>query len=430
MNWLRIFGTSSAVQQRSVRSAGRADLAAVARSYRRADLRGTGAEYRLALRSAIRGLTRLGILVEAVSKFLRELKRTHPELYAAASEEVIRRYVERKGNGCFADTRPSESKRRLPEAARDVHELLVQFRGTEAKDLESFRLLTCVFQEQCEIVEGREEPLRVREPNEIPCDSVMSPADPDVSYNARRGAGYLVQVMETFSEEDDPQLPNDGPALPDLITHVAVGKMTVHDRSALEPALEETAQRGVQPEDLLADSHYGSNECVQKAQAHGTQVISPAMPAKGKGQDRLTLEDFELDDEGRILRCPEGHVPLETSIAEVRLQVQLNLAVCAKCPQRQRCMAAAVGRRFSRYQYSHDRVRQRQRRLQETSETFRQRYRWRVGIEATISRLKHQLGMARLRVRGMAKVRYAAFLRALGLNILRVAVYNTATRAA
>ena len=87
-----------------------------------------------AVRSAIRGLTRLGILVEAASKFLRELKRTIPEHYVGVDPEVLRKYVERQGDGCFADTRPSESKRRLPEAARDVYALVEQFRPDGSSD--------------------------------------------------------------------------------------------------------------------------------------------------------------------------------------------------------------------------------------------------------------------------------------------------------
>jgi hypothetical protein len=39
----------------------------------------------------------------------------------------------------------------------------------------------------------------------------------------------------------------------------------------------------------------------------------------------------------------------------------------------------------------------------------------------TMSRLKQHMHLARLRVRGMAAIQYAVFLRALGLNILRVA---------
>ena len=87
---------------------------------------------------------------------------------------------------------------------------------------------------------------------------------------------------------------------------------------------------------------------------------------------------------------------------------------------------AAVGRASRRCQYTHNRVRQRQRRLQEATDEFRDRYRWRAGIEATMSRYKHQMGMAKLRVRGIANVTYVAVLRALGLNIHRVAAYRAA----
>lgn len=87
-----------------------------------------------AVRSAIRQLTRLGILVEATSKFLRELKRTFGEFHDQVNPELIRRYVDRRGDGCFANTKPSESRRRLPEAAKDVCELIEQFRSTDAHE--------------------------------------------------------------------------------------------------------------------------------------------------------------------------------------------------------------------------------------------------------------------------------------------------------
>ena len=48
-------------------------------------------------------------------------------------------------------------------------------------------------------------------------------------------------------------------------------------------------------------------------------------------------------------------------------------------------------------------------------------YRWRAGIEATMSRLKYQMNLAHLRIRGMPAMRYVVNLRALGLNIRRCA---------
>jgi hypothetical protein len=375
------------------------------------------------VKSAIRGLTRLGILVEASSKFLRELRRKHPERYA----EVLRKYVERQGDGCFANTRPSESKRRLPEAAQDVYALIQQFHSGEAASLESFALLERIFHEQCEIPEDKTLPVVVRPPRVSDCDGVISPADPDARYNKHRGTGYLVQIMETFAEDDGSEKKDSRPQKPDLILHVAVDKLTMHDQDALEPALDDVVQRGMRPQQLLADSHYGSKDCLTKGQQRGVEIVSPAMTAKGSRQGRMTLEDFELNDSSRIVRCPEGHAPLETSGGSQKLQVVFAENVCAVCSRCKDCPAAAVGRTSSRYQYTPARVQQRERRLREDTDAFRARYRWRAGIEATMSRFKHQMAMARLRVRGMASVTYTALLRALGLNILRVAAYRTAS---
>jgi hypothetical protein len=200
----------------------------------------------------------------------------------------------------------------------------------------------------------------------------------------------------------------------------------MHDQDALIPALDDADRRGCKPKELLADSHYGSNECLAKGRERDVEIVSPAMTAKGKLQGKLTLEDFELDGEGRVLRCPAGKEPLETSIAEVRIQVLFDPVVCESCPHKDNCPAAAAGRSERRWQYNHDRVRQRERRRKDKSDEFRGRYRWRAGIEATMSRFKYQMGMIRLRVRGMAKVTYTAMLRALGLNIHRVAAYRAA----
>lgn len=379
------------------------------------------------VKSAIRRLTRLGILVKAASKFLRELRRKHPDLYAEIDAEIIQKYVDRQGEGCFADTRPSESKRRLPEAARDVYALVQQFRLGPASDLESFALLERIFHEQCEVTEDGSAAVVVRPPSKSDCDGVINPADPDARYNKYRGTGYQVQVMETFAENDGNENEQSPPPKPDLITHVAVNPLTQHDKDALKPAIDDAAKRGVKPDELLADSHYGSNECLERGRERGVEVVSPSMPPKGKQQGKLTLEDFEIDHEGRMIHCPMGQAPMETSVAELRIQVLFDPAICADCQRRSDCPAAAVGRRQQRWQYNHDRVKQRARRIEDASPEFRNRYRWRAGVEATMSRFKHQTGMAKLRVRGMASVTYVTMLRALGLNIHRVAACRTAS---
>jgi hypothetical protein len=381
-----------------------------------------------AVRSAIRGLTRLGILVDATTRFLLELKRTNPSGYLTVDPETIRKYVERTGDGCYGDTRPSESRKRLAEAASDVFTLVQLFRETDCSTLESYQLLRQVFDEQCELDEGAKTPVTVRPPSKTGCDNVINPADPDARYNKHRGTGYLVQIMETYEDGDTSEASVLDTAKPDLITHVAVGPLTMHDKDALTPAFDSTEQRGIKPRELLADSHYGSTECIQKGRDRDVEIISPAQTPKGKLQGKFTLEDFEVDEDGRVTRCPTGQEPTETSIAGIRLQVVFPKAACSGCPHRDGCPASSVGRGSARYQYTHDRVRLRKRRLIARGEEFRDRYRWRAGVEATVSRFKYQMGMARLRVRGMAAVTYVATLRALGLNIRRIAAYRPAVR--
>ena len=67
-------------------------------------------------------------------------------------------------------------------------------------------------------------------------------------------------------------------------------------------------------------------ECLAEGKRRGVEIISPAQTPRGKLQGKLTLEDFDLDDEGRILRCPAGQEPVETSIADARLQVLFDVS--------------------------------------------------------------------------------------------------------
>ena len=384
-----------------------------------------------ALRSAMRALTRLGIVVESISKFARELERYHPGLHEQISKEVIRRYVDREGNGAFANTAPSVSKRRLGEAGQYLLALVLQFRDTAAAKLSSFAILERVLRDQFEIVDdeyGDRDATRaaIRDPKDVPCDTVGNPADPDASYNAHKGQGYMAQIVETYCED----VSNEAvAATPDLITHVEVHKMTVHDGHRLADALDDLSERALTPAVMLGDSHYGSSDNMALTREQNINLVAPARPPKGAVSGRLTLEDFTLNEEGLVLRCPNNVEPVSASLAKAKLQARFDLSICQKCPDILRCPVQAAKRdgQFSRFQYTPARAANQKRRLYEQSDAFRNVYRWRAGIEATMSRLKYQMNLAHLRIRGMPAMRYVVNLRALGLNIRRCAVCAAVT---
>jgi hypothetical protein len=53
-------------------------------------------------------------------------------------------------------------------------------------------------------------------------------------------------------------------------------------------------------------------------------------------------------------------------------------------------------------------------------------YRWRAGVEATMSELDRPTGIKKLRVRGFGAVRFCAIIKAAELNLLRAARFRRA----
>ena len=104
--------------------------------------------------SNIAVLTRLGLFVETTTKFLRELQREVPSKLAQLDGGYTERYLDREGY--FADATREQARRRLPTVAVDIYRLVQAFAQDEGvSQLESYRLLKRLFEEQCEIVENR-----------------------------------------------------------------------------------------------------------------------------------------------------------------------------------------------------------------------------------------------------------------------------------
>jgi len=66
------------------------------------------------------------------------------------------------------------------------------------------------------------------------------------------------------------------------------------------------------------------------------------------------------------------------------------------------------------------------RRINEQSDKFKDRYRWRAGVEVTMSEYDRRTWVKQLRVRGLKAVKFCAMLKALGVNIFRAASIRAA----
>jgi len=84
------------------------------------------------------------------------------------------------------------------------------------------------------------------------------------------------------------------------------------------------------------------------------------------------------------------------------------------------------GKKFYYLRFKDKELRVAQRRIYELSEEFKDRYRWRAGVEATMSEYDRRTGVKQLRVRGLRATTYCAKLKALAINIFRASAYRSA----
>ena len=384
------------------------------------------------IQSNMRRLGRIGIFSSTIHRFLVNLRRKDGELYEAIDQGIRDRYLSDKSLQSFSMVKPSESAKTLKEVSGDLFRLVEQFKGmAEVRRMHSYRLLERVLKDQCKISEDGKA-VSVKKPQEIPSDSLQNPSDPEASYDGHKGQGYQVQLMETYHRKEETKEERKEVAGEErekeqeeetlnLITHIEVEPAHISDAHALIPAIEESKKRNLAPRELLADTLYGGDENCQEAKELGVKVLSPARGSGRKeGEERITLTDFEVSERGKILFCPQGHAPVREKTKKTRHTVAFDSRQCGVCPFQANCPAKR-GKKNHYLHYTDKEMRLARRRAYEQTEAFRERYRYRSGIEATMSEYDRRTGVKHLRVRGLKAVRFSATLKALAINIFRAA---------
>jgi DDE family transposase/transposase-like protein DUF772 len=357
-------------------------------------------------------LGRIRLFVRTMRTFLTNLKRHHAQEYDLLGDIVLR--YDKKSDGTFA-VKPTESSKKLSELGDDCFLLVERFKEqTSVAKMDSYKHLVRLFTEQC-IVEKNDNGSRVaiKANKDVSSDSLQNPSDPDAGYCGHKGKGFQMQVMETYSENK---------SQPNLITHISVEAASESDTNALLPAIADATQRGLAPTELLADTLYGSDDNVEKAKDLGITVIAPVMGAK---ENVILLADFTFSDSDQITVCPEQQAPIKIKSGKKGgTTAFFDKAICDQCRHQSECPVKR-DKKSSTISYDTKSLRLSRRRKHEKEDAFKEKYRYRSGIEGTMSDLDRMTGLKRLRVRGLPQVRLAATLKATGLNILRAAAFKS-----
>ena len=206
----------------------------------------------------------------------------------------------------------------------------------------------------------------VKEAKKVRSDSMQSPHDPDLTYNAHKGKGCEVQIAETTGNGDKPE----------IITYADVTRSCESDEKATVPVVDDLAEREIQPSEMVADTNYGSTANVIELARKGTELVAPVAghepaaeeeseavadetgsegrtdavcePKTGAGAPRpdddrkVDKGEFDIDVKGeRRARCPAGHEAVEERCDAGTGKVRLVFGAhdCATCPLAEGCPA-------------------------------------------------------------------------------------------
>jgi len=247
-------------------------------------------------------------------------------------------------------------------------------------------------------------------PNQKP--KAMSPSDPAAAWTTRgrhkAQFGYSVNYLLDLAEG----VIVDVEATPTRISKEVVATRTM---------IERTDERfGLKPERLAGDVAYGTGELL--GWLVNDQDITPHIPvwdrSKMLGQGKFTRTDFAYDKDRDVYLCPNGKVLTTTRKAHDgrTLKYMARKSDCAACPLKRNCTTGSE-RRISRdvREAARDHVRA----LMGT-EAYDQSACERKLIETSFGDLKRNLGLTRLRLRGLTGASDEFLLAATVQNLKRL----------
>jgi len=344
--------------------------------------------------------------------------------------KTIQRWHRNESKGWFG-LGPAEQKVKLVELARYIYKLIIIFeKDKEIKTSEPYQILERLFKEQCEVRKKASTKKRsaknvevlVKKKSEGGC--LQSPYDPDASYG-HKGSGYSAHITETCNNPDKPE----------IITDYEVHGAARSDIAKMLPAIKRLESAGLKPETLFADGGYPSVPSALKVLEQKIDFIAPVN--RSRIPDHVIGRDlFELNPEGYVIKCPMCHSPIDHRILSANNSTRRSLhaifdgGTCRSCKVLDQCPVRAPNHRNRgcnhrdtvgdfRLEITPElRLRDQMFADQQTTE-WKERYKIRSGIEATMSELKRSHGFYKLRVRRQVKVCFAIACKVTACNIKR-----------
>lgn len=378
------------------------------------------------IRSAVRSLTRLELVIEAMRHALNSLARVAP---AWLKPRAPTAWVDRSAHRADHERLPEKPAARAALAltvGADGFALLEALGADDAPAwLRTVPAITHLRRIWVQNFTRVDETIAWRAEPDLPPAArfVSSPYDAEVRlahHGSMHWIGYKVHVTEACDDEQPPLIIH----VETTVAPVVDGAMTPQIHGALEA-------KGLLPGAHVVDTGYLDAELlVASRERYGVDLVGPTrLDYHWQAQERtgFALEHFRIDWERQQAICPEGRVsnswtPAIDGKANRVIKIKFSGRDCRHCPSLERCT-----RSTKRYPRCSITVRPREefgallaaRQRVRTGE-YAALYAKRAGCEGTLSRGIRRCRMRRTRYIGQARTHLSHVLVATGLNFVRL----------
>jgi IS5 family transposase len=365
---------------------------------------------------AVERLSRLELVWETLRVALKAIQSEAPQWYGkqipSAFHEV---YVERQSSWRLSK---QEVETKMLRAGADgfwLQDCLAESASKRVLELSEVKTLYTVWEQQFER-EGDETKTRPPSGRGKGKDLVVTPHDPEARWSEKRGKDWVggrLQVTETAEDKVTQQ----------FITDIDVVAANRDDSEVVDEIHKRLEARGLKPQEHDVDQGYTSGPNLAQSATRGIELLGPvAQDTAGKPKG-YKQSDFELDFEAKQATCPQGKIapkwydrPSEENDGYVGAEIQFKKA-CEGCPARAKCAPGKSGRTLKVSPYY---PLLQQRRAEQETDSFKERYKRRAAVEGTISEIVRGHGGRRARYRGLAKARLQALFTGAAVNLKRL----------
>lgn len=335
----------------------------------------------------------------------------------ALGEQFVETYSQSRPQYRMSKEKLTELDKQVAADGMRLLEAVEQFGLAGWRDLPHVQVLVQVLRQQVTCL-----PAAVWEAWKPPeTGRIESPHEPEARFSQKRETwwvGYKTHLTETVDE-----------GKPDLITDVRVTTAEQHDNPVLEAIQHQLIARDLCPKRHYVDEGYMSAEHIERSASLGIDLRGRVQTDRGNKPVGFRLQDFVVDMDRGIARCPAGKQSTHWSETQTTDNVSFRAFFGTQCRTcsfftRDACTTYPSGRRLD-INRSHDTL-QARRKLQDTQAFRKEMYR-RNGIEGTISEAVRAYDLRHARYRGLKKMHFQSVWIATAVNLHR---FNAVRQAA